>query len=53
LEIYIHHFTVLINSAPKIMLFAVYLMVRHTGEDFIDEEYVTVSSVFPLQSSSV
>ena len=28
-------------------------MVRHTGEDFIDEEDITLSSVLPLQSSSI
>jgi hypothetical protein len=31
----LNHFAVLIHRTPKIMLFAVYLMVRHTGEDFI------------------
>jgi hypothetical protein len=28
-------------------------MVRHTGEDFIDEECVAIASVFPFQSSGV
>jgi hypothetical protein len=31
------------------MLLAVDLMARHTGEDLIDEESVTVPIVFPLQ----
>ena len=35
------------------MLSAFDLMVRHTGEDFIEEECVTVTTVLSLQSSSV
>jgi hypothetical protein len=48
LEIHIHHFTVLINSTPEIMLLAVDL-----HKDFVDVECVTVASVFPLQPSAV
>ncbi len=35
------------------MLFAIDLVVRHPGEDFIDEKGIAVASVFSLQSSSV
>jgi hypothetical protein len=35
------------------MLFAVDLLVRHTGEDFINVERIAVASVFPLQPSGV
>ena len=35
------------------MLFAVYLMVRHTGEDFVDIECVAIASVLPLQSLGI
>jgi hypothetical protein len=35
------------------MLLAVYLLVRHTGEDLIDVEGIAVASVFSFQSSSV
>jgi hypothetical protein len=35
------------------MLLAVDLLVRHPGEDFIDEEGITVSAMLSLQSSSV
>jgi hypothetical protein len=35
------------------MLFAIDLLVRHPGEDFIDEESVAASLVLSFQSSSV
>jgi hypothetical protein len=35
------------------MLFAIDLLVRHPGEDFIDEKGTAVASVFSLQPSSV
>jgi hypothetical protein len=35
------------------MLLAVDLMVRHTGEDFIDEVGVAIASVLPLQSLGI
>jgi hypothetical protein len=35
------------------MLLAIDLMVRHTGEDFVDVECAAVASVFSFQSSSV
>jgi hypothetical protein len=35
------------------MLLAVDLMVRHTGEDIIDEEGIAVTSVLSSQSSGV
>jgi hypothetical protein len=28
-------------------------MVRHTGEDFIDAEYITVASVFSFQATGI
>jgi hypothetical protein len=35
------------------MLFAIDLLVRHTGEDFIDVEGIAVAWVFSVQSSSI
>ncbi len=35
------------------MLLAVDLLVRHTGEDLIDEECVTVASVLSLQTPRI
>ena len=41
------------HSYPEIMvmLLAVDLLVRHTGEDFIDVKSVTVTSVLSFQST--
>ena len=48
LQIHINDLTVLIYSPPEVMLLAVDL-----HKDFIDEEGVAITSMFPLQSSSV
>ena len=49
----INYFAVLIHSPPEVVLLTVDLMARHTGEDFIYEECVTVTTVLSLKSSSV
>ena len=48
LKIHINHFTILIHSSPKVMLFAIDL-----HEDFIDEKGIAVSTMISLQPSSV
>ncbi len=41
LQVYINHFAILVNSSPEIMLFAIDLY-----EDFIDEEGITIATMF-------
>jgi hypothetical protein len=52
-EININYFTILIHGPPEIMLLAVDLLVRHTGEDLINVEGVAVASVLSLQPAGV
>jgi len=46
LEIHINHFAVLVDSSPQIMLLSVYL-----DENLVDEEGVTITSVFSFQTA--
>jgi hypothetical protein len=48
LKKYINHFAVLVHSPPKVMLLAVDL-----HKDFVDVEGIAITTVLPLQSSSV
>jgi hypothetical protein len=53
LKIYIHNLAILVDSPPEIMLLAIDLLARHTGEDFIDVEGVTVASVLSFESACI
>ena len=46
--LHINHITILVNSPPQIMLFAV-----DFHEDFINEEGITEASVLPFQSACI
>jgi hypothetical protein len=48
LQIHINNLAILVYCLPKIVLLAIDL-----HEDFINEEGITIPSVFPLQSSSI
>jgi len=41
----------LIHCTPQIVLLAVDRMVRHTGEDLVNEECVTVTAVLSFQTA--
>ena len=48
LNIHIHHFTVLINGSPQIVLFAAYL-----HEDLINEKCIAITPMFTFQPPGV
>jgi hypothetical protein len=49
----INHLAVLIHCMTQIVLLAVDLLVRHLGEDLINEECVTVTSVLSFQTACI
>ena len=48
LEIYINYVAVLVDGSPQIMLLTIYL-----DEDLVDEEGVTVASVFSFKAARI